>query len=139
MKAISPKPIHESYKRHRRQLMSQIILPMVLSGLVFIALIVLISLATFGGNGDVARWAAISTMWLASHVFVLEFVFLALLVGTIYLLGRLLGITPTYTGKAQNLVHRLMIRIRLAADALVKPVIFVDGIGASINRLLGRK
>ena len=139
MKAISPKPVHESYKRHRRQLMSQIILPMVLSGLVFIALIVLISLATFGGNGDVARWAAISTMWLASHVFVLEFVFLALLVGIIYLLGRLLGITPTYTGKAQNLVHRLMIRIRLAADAAVKPVIFLDSVGASINRFLGRK
>ena len=139
MKAISPKPVHESYKRHRRQLMSQIILPMVLAALVFIALIVLISLATFGGNGDVARWAAISTMWLASHVFVLEFVFLALLVGIIYLLGRLLGITPIYTGQAQNFVHKLMIRIRLAADAAAKPFIFLDSIGASINRLLGRK
>jgi len=139
MKAISPKPVHESYKRHRRQLMSQIILPMVLSGLVFIALIVLISLATFGRNGDVARWAAISTMWLASHVFVLEFVFLALLVGIIYLLGRLLGITPTYTGKAQNIIHMLMIRVRLAADAAVKPIIFLDSVGASINRFLGRK
>jgi hypothetical protein len=139
MNAISPKPVHESYKRHRRQLMSQIILPMVLSGLVFIALIVLISLATFGRNGDVARWAAISTMWLASHVFVLEFVFLALLVGIIYLLGRLLGITPTYTGKAQNIIHMLMIRIRLAADAAVKPIIFLDSVGASINRFLGRK
>ena len=139
MKAISPKPVHESYKRHRRQLISQIILPMVLSGLVFIALIVLISLATFDRNGDVARWAAISTMWLASHVFVLEFVFLALLVGIIYLLGRLLGITPTYTGKAQNIIHMLMIRIRLAADAAVKPIIFLDSVGASINRFLGRK
>jgi hypothetical protein len=139
MKAISPKPIHESYRRHRRQRISQIILPMVLSGLVFIALIVLISLATFGGNGDVARWAAISTMWLASHVFVLEFVFLALLVGIIYLLGRLLSIVPIYTGKTQDFVHKLMIRIRLAANAAVKPVIFVDSIGASINRFLGRK
>ena len=119
--------------------MSQIILPMVLSGLVFIALIVLISLAAFGGNEDVARWAAISTMWLASHVFVLAFIFLALLVGIIYLFGRLLGIAPIYTGKAQNIVHMLMIRIRLAADAVIKPVIFVDSIGASINRFLGRK
>jgi hypothetical protein len=78
-------------------------------------------------------------MWLASHVFVLEFVFLALLVGIIYLLGRLLGITPIYTGQAQNFVHKLMIRIRLAADAAAKPFIFLDSIGASINRLLGRK
>jgi hypothetical protein len=61
------------------------------------------------------------------------------LVGLIYLLGKLLNITPTYTGKAQDFVHKLMIRIRLAADKLAKPVIFLDGIGASINRLLGRK
>jgi hypothetical protein len=139
MKAVIPKPIHQSYKRHRQQLMSQIILPMVLAGLVFIALIVLIIMSTFGGNGDVARWAAISTMWLASHVFVLEFVFLVLLVGMIYLLGRLLGITPIYTGKAQDFIHKLAIRIRLLADKLVKPIIFVDSVGASINRLLGRK
>jgi hypothetical protein len=139
MKAVLPKPVHESYKRHRRQLMSQIILPMALTGLVFIGLIVLISVSTFSGNGDVARWAAISSMWLASHVFVLEFIFLALLVGMIYLLGRLLGITPTYTEKAQDFVHKLMIRIRLLADKLVKPVIFWDSVGASINRLVGRK
>ena len=139
MKAAFPKPIHESYKRHRKQVLSQIILPIVLAGLVLIAFIVLICIATFGGNGDVARWAAICTMWLASHVFVLEFVFLALLVGMIYLLGRLLGIAPVYTGKAQGLVHKLMIRIRLAADAAVKPVIFLDSVGASINRFLGRR
>jgi hypothetical protein len=119
--------------------MSQIILPMALTGLVFIGLIVLISVSTFSGNGDVARWAAISSMWLASHVFVLEFIFLALLVGMIYLLGRLLGITPIYTEKAQDFVHKLMIRIRLLADKLVKPVIFWDSVGASINRLVGRK
>jgi hypothetical protein len=139
MKAVLSKPVHESYKRHRRQLMSQIILPMALTGLVFIGLIVLISVSTFSGNGDVARWAAISSMWLASHVFVLEFIFLALLVGMIYLLGRLLGITPIYTEKAQDFVHKLMIRIRLLADKLVKPVIFWDSVGASINRLVGRK
>jgi hypothetical protein len=61
------------------------------------------------------------------------------LVGLVYLLGRLLNIAPTYTGLAQDFVNKLAIRIRLAADKLVKPVIFVDSVGASINRLLGRK
>ena len=139
MKAVLPQPIHESYRRHRKQRTLQIILPVMLAALLCIALIVLISVATFGGNGDVARWAAISTMWLASHVFVLQFVFLALLAGIIYLLGRLLGIAPVYTGKAQDFVQKVMIRIRLLADKLVKPVIFWDSVGASINRLLGRK
>jgi len=139
MKAVLPKPVHESYKRHRRQLIGQIILPMVITGLSFVALIVLINVATFRENGDVARWAAISTIWIVIPIMIASLIFLAVLVGLVYLLKRLLSITPTYTGLAQNFVHKLAIRIRLAADALVKPVIFVDGIGASINRLLGRK
>jgi hypothetical protein len=139
MKAVLPQPVHESYKRHRKQRTLQIILPVALAVVLWIALIVLISVATFSRNGDVARWAAVSTMWLASHVFVLQFVFLALLAGMVYLLGRLLGIAPVYTGKAQEVVQKLMIRIRLLADKLVKPVIFLDSVGASLNRLLGRK
>ena len=139
MKAVIPKPVHESYKRHRRQLISQIILPMVIAGLLFVALIVLINVATFRQNGDVARWAAISTIWIVVPIMVASLIFLAVLVGLVYLMKRLLNITPTYTGLAQDFVHKLMIRIRLVADASVKPVIFVVSIGASINRLLGRK
>jgi hypothetical protein len=139
MKAMLPKPVHESYRRHRAQRTGQIILPVVLAALLFIAMIVLINIATFRDNGDVARWAAISTMWILIPVFIVGFLFLALLVGIIYLLARLLGIAPVYTGKAQDFVHKIAIRIRLAADASVKPILFVDGIGASISRLLGRK
>jgi len=139
MKAVLPQPVHESYKRHRKQRTTQIILPVALAVVLCIGFVVLISVATFGGNGDVARWAAISSMWLASHVFVLQFVFLALLIGMVYLFTRLLGIAPVYTGKAQDFVQKLAIRIRLIADKIVKPVIFVDSVGASLNRLLGRK
>ncbi len=146
MKEIITKPVHkrsspvgESYQRHRRQLTSQIILPMALTALLFVALIVLISLATFGGTGDSARWAEISTVWIAIPVLILGFVFLALLVGIIYLLARLLGITPTYTSQAQDFVQKLAIRIQRAADLSVRPILFLDGIGASIKAFLGRK
>jgi len=139
MKAVLPKPVHESYKRHRKQLTGQIILPVVIAALLFVALIVLINVATFRDNGDVARWAAISTIWIVIPIMVASLIFLLVLGGLVYLVKRLLNITPTYTGLAQDFVHKLAIRIRLAADAVVKPVIFVDGIGASINKLLGRK
>jgi len=139
MKAVLPKPVRESYKRHRKQLTIQIILPVVIAALLFVALIVLINVATFRDNGDVARWAAISTIWIVIPIMVASLIFLLVLGGLVYLMKRLLNITPTYTGLAQDFVHKLAIRIRLAADAVVKPVIFVDGIGASINKLLGRK
>jgi len=139
MKAVLPKPVHESYQRHRRQLISQILLPMVIAALLFVAMIVLINVATFRSNGDVARWAAISTLWIVIPIMIGSLIFLAILVGLVYLMKRLLNITPVYTGMAQDLVHKLMIRIRLLADQLVKPVIFWDSVGASINRLVGRK
>ena len=139
MKAVLPEPVHESYRRHRRQRTIQIILPMVLAALLFLAIVVLVNVATFRDNGDVGRWAALSTMWIAIPVCIMGFTFLLLLGGLVYLMGRLLDITPTYTGKAQDFVHKLAIRIRRAADAAAKPVITVSSVGASINRFLGRK
>jgi len=139
MKALLPEPVHESYRRHRRQRTSQIILPIVLGALLFLALVVLVNIATFRDNGDVGRWAAISTIWIVVPVCIMGFVFLAVLGGLVYLMGRLLGVTPTYTGKAQDFVHKLAIRIRRAADMVVKPVFSVSGFGASLKALLGRK
>ena len=139
MKAVLPKPVHESYTRHRKQRTTQIILPVVLGTLLFVGLVVLVNVGTWGYNGDVGRWAAIATMWISIPVCLMGFVFLALLGGMIYLMGRLLGVAPTYTGKAQDFVHRLAIRIRLIADKVVKPVISVNGFGATIKALLGRK
>jgi energy-coupling factor transporter transmembrane protein EcfT len=139
MKATLPEPVHESYQRHRKQRTSQILLPVILAAVLFVGLIVLVNIATFGYSGDVGRWAAISTMWISIPVCLMGFVFLILLVGMVYLMGRLLGVAPTYTGKAQNFVHKLAIRIRLVADKIVKPVFAVNGFGATIKALLGRK
>jgi hypothetical protein len=139
MKAVLPKPVHESYLRHRKQRTGQILLPVVLAAILFIALIVLVNIATFSYNGDVGRWAAISTMWIVIPICIMGFVFFALLAGIIYLMGRLLGVAPTYTGKAQDVVHKLAIRIRRAADMTVRPIIALNGYGATIKTLLGRK
>ena len=139
MKAVIHPPVHESYKRHRKQLVSQIILPMVLTALLFVGMIVLISLATFRDGGDVGRWAAISTIWIVVPLMIAALIFIALLAGMVYLLQRLLQITPTYTGQLQDFIYKIAVYIKRAADATVKPVFLLDGIGASIKRLLGRK
>jgi hypothetical protein len=139
MKAILPPPVHESYKRHRSQLAWQIILPMVLAAILFIALIVLINIATFRDYGDVARWAAVSTIWISVPIMIMALVFLVVLAGIVYLLIRLLQIAPVYTGKAQDFAHKVAGHARRAADAAARPVILLDSIGASIKVLLGRK
>ena len=139
MKAVLPQPVHESYRRHRRQRTTQIILPVVLAAILFLAAIVFINIATFGYNGDVGRWAAISTMWIAVPVCIFGFAFLVLAGGMVYLMGRLLGVAPIYTGRAQDFVHKLAIRIRRAADVAVKPIFALNGFVATIKALFGRK
>ena len=138
MKAVLPEPVHESYRRYRKQRTTQIILPIILGALLFLALVVLVIMGTANG-GDVGRWAAISTIWISIPVCLMGLVFLALTGGMVYLMGRLLAIAPTYTGKAQDFVHKLEIRIRRFADTTVKPVFAVNGFGATIKALFGRK
>lgn len=139
MKAIIHPPVHESYKRHRKELAWQIILPVVLSAILIVGLIVLVNVATFRDNGDVGRWAAISTIWIVAPMMVAGLIFFIILGGIVYLLKYLLNIAPIYTGQAQDFVYKIAGYIKRIADATVKPVFFVDGIGASINRFLGRK
>ena len=139
MKAKLPQPIHESYKRHRREFAWQIILPVVLASLLIVALIVLVNIATFNEGGDVGRWAAISTIWIIIPLMLVGLVLFALLAALVYGMKRLLDITPTYTGLAQDYVHKAAGYIKRVADMMVRPVLFLDGVGASVRRLLGRK
>ena len=139
MKDVFPEPVHESYRRYRRQRINQIIVPIVLAAILFIGMVILVNIATFRDNGDVGRWAAISTIWIVIPVCISGLVFLALLGGLVYLMARLLGVAPTYTGKAQDFIHKLAIHIRRAADMAVKPVFSVNGFGAALKALLGRK
>jgi uncharacterized membrane protein len=127
MKAQLPHPQHYSYQLHRRQRTTQIILPMVITTLLLIGMVVLISLATFKSNGDVSRWAAISTIWIVIPTLFAGLIVLAILIGLIYLMARALGALPHYTAIAQDYVHIAQSYITRAADMVAKPMIAVEG------------
>jgi hypothetical protein len=139
MKANIPQPVHESYLKHRKDRVWKIIVPVVASVVLCIGLIVLVNIATFQWGGDVARWAAISTMWIAIPTILSMLVFLAILAGLVYLMAKLLNILPTYTGKTQDLFYKIESYARRFADSAAKPIIFIDSIGAGINRIFGRR
>lgn len=140
MKAILPRPIHASYQRHRKQRTWQIILPMVLTGILFLAIVVLlVNVSLFQNAGDVARWAAISTIWIVIPIIIASLILLIVLSGIIYLIARLLAIAPTYTVQAQDFVYKVSGYVKRGTNVAVKPVIFLNGIGASIKALFGRK
>lgn len=138
MKPQLPIREHYSYQQHRKQRLTQIILPMVIVVLLMIGLIVLISLATFNSGGDVGRWAAISTIWIIIPIMFAGLILLALLIGLIYLMARALGALPYYTGIAQDYVYIARGYIIRAADMAVKPVIALNGYLENILAFFGR-
>lgn len=138
MKAHLPHPTHYSYEVHRKQVVRQIILPVVLAVLVMIGMVVLISFATFNQGGDVGRWAAISTIWIVIPVMIAGLVLLVLLVGLVYLLARALGALPYYTGLAQDYVYKARGIIIRGANMIVKPILVVDGFLENIRAFFGR-
>jgi len=96
-------------------------------------------IATFRGNGDVSRWAQVSTIWIVIPIMIGMVIFFALLLGMIYLIMKLLNIAPTYTGLAQDYVNKAAVYIKRGTDMAVKPIFAIDGFGASIKAFFRRK
>ena len=112
---------HTSYQMHQKQVWTQILLPILAAVLVFIAVIIITSLATFRGNGDVNRWTAITTIWLVLPVIFAGLIFLILLIAMIYLMARLTALIPPYSFQAQQIVHRIEEGIKRTAQIVRKP------------------
>lgn len=129
---------HYSYNVHRRQFWLQIFLPIILAVVLIIVVAVLLSVSAFGGAGDSTRWAAVSTIWLLIPVMFFGFLFLATLVGLVYLLARSLKALPALSSTAQYYVNRLSSRIKHFSDLAAKPVITINSLGASLKALFGR-
>jgi len=129
---------HPSYEKHRRQLWRQIVLPLSLAALLMAAVAALAGAATFSEGGDSPRWAAISTIWLVIPLMGFGLLFLVVLFGLIYLLARALQVIPPYSAKAQSYVNRAAGETRRISDLAVKPILFLDGLFASLKTLFGK-
>ena len=139
MKANIPQPVHESYLKHRREVRWKILAPVIAATVLCFACSALVYVATFGYGGDVARWAEISTIWLSIPTIIFLVILFALVAGSAFLLTRLLMILPTYTFRTQEFFYRMKGLVRRGADSAVRPVIFIGGLGASINRIFGKR
>ncbi len=108
---------------------TQILLPIIVAALVFIAIIIVTSLATFRDQADVGRWAAISTIWLVLPVMLAGLIFLVLLIALIYLMARMTALIPPYSYQAQRFVYRIESAVKRLAEMFRKPVLALKEMG----------
>ena len=133
MAATHRTPQHPSYRRHRRQVAWQILVPIILAGLLLIVAAYLVWVGTFQGNGDVATWAAISTIWLTLPVMFGALVLLVLFGGLAYLLGRAAGFIPPYTLQAQLFTSRMVAAAHRVEQVGHRPTLIFGEIGRLIR------
>lgn len=112
---------------------------MILAVLFIIAVAVLTGVTAFGANDNSPIWAAISTIWLVIPVMFFGLIFLVVLIGLVYLLARTLQVLPPYTSKAQYYTNRGTSEVKRFSDMAAKPVLFIEGILASLKAVFGQK
>ncbi len=139
-KARIPSPAeHPSYQKHRRELWTKILVPMLVAVALIIAIATLTSIATFRDDGDVARWAAISAIWIVIPIMAAGLLFLLVFLAIIYGMARLLASIPAYTGQAQKFVWRIEGYIQRGTQQAVRPILALGSLLASLKRFAGIK
>src|SRR5690349_11298377 len=122
-KLPAPLPSRPSYVKHRRDVLLQIILPVALVAVIIFAVGALIYFATFHVGGDVAIWAACAISCIVIPLMALMVVLLVAACGVVYLLARLLNVSPKYTGIVQQYAVWFNEQVVLWTDRIIQPVL----------------
>ncbi len=117
---------------HRRELLWQIVLPLVLSILVLVGLAVVVALS---GVGDASRWADISLIWLLLPLLLLSLVPLVAVVAMIVLISRLIGRLPGLAVQLQQIFEQVEGIMNRVADRTSEPVIKLRSAVAALRAL----
>jgi len=130
---------HPSYRRHRRQVWTQILLPVLLTVAIIIAAIVAASLATFQQDSDPGRWVAVSTIWIAIPLLLAGVLVIVVLAAGALLLARVTGILPEYSYKAQTVTQQVESAVKRGGDMIRRPQLAMRSLARGIRgRLAGK-
>jgi hypothetical protein len=124
-----------THKAHRRQVLWQVILPLVLGVVIVLVFAVLASLA---GDAEASLWADISIIFLLIPLMAVSLLFVLLFSGMVYVLLRLLRIIPSYARKAQVLAFKVEQRARKVANLAAEPILRYHSFVAAMRALRQR-
>jgi len=138
MDAYEPKELPErnpvTYERHRKEVMWQILVPVLIGTVIVLALSIL---ATTRTDAQVSKGADVSVIWMITPMLIVALIFLVLLGAIVYGVMSLLGILPGYARLIQDYFDALRVQVGIVSDKAVEPILRIESIKASL-RALGR-
>jgi hypothetical protein len=124
-----PERNQKTYARHRREVLWQITVPLVI-GIVVIVLLGLLS--AFGVQASVqSQLADAALINLITQAMIMGLLTLILLIGTVYLLARILKVLPFQFYRLQKFFVLVHLRVSSITDALVNPILRARSFSAS--------
>ncbi|MGB2909436.1 MAG: hypothetical protein WBB55_02525 [Anaerolineales bacterium] len=136
MDAYEPKELPErnpvTYERHRKEVMWQILVPVLIGAVIVLALAILAATRT---DAQVSKGADVSVIWMITPMLIIALIFLVLLGAMIYAVMSLLGILPSYARLVQDYFDALRVQVGIVSDKAVEPILRMESIKASLHAL----
>jgi hypothetical protein len=126
-------PISASIRDHKRQLVWQILIPILLMAALIIAAAILV---ISGGSSQTGVWADVSIIWMLAPLLVFGLLVTAVLAALIYGLVKLTQVTPRYSSRAQGVLASISTKTRKVADGITKPVLWSHEAGAAFKAFI---
>lgn len=126
---------------HKKKSFWQIWLPLAVSIVVMLVLCVfVVLLTTRDTSGDFSlKWSSISIIFMSLPAMLFSLLFLALLIGVIYLLIKLYAILPHYAHQLRYILKKAGEFIHMACDRVSAPIILVNSNYAGFSTLFKKK
>jgi hypothetical protein len=128
-----------TYQSHRKQVLWQITIPLVIGAVIILILAVLV---TTGSPQTASLWADISLVWLIIPVMIVSLILLVLLAGLAYAVIWLVRTIPGYAMQAQNFMIMIASQVEKLGNVIVEPILRLNAFLASLqvlSRSLRRK
>jgi hypothetical protein len=121
--------------KHRRQVIWQILVPLALVAVIFVAVIVLAAVGTARSADTGTIWAGISAVWLIIPILFGGLIVLAIVIGLVYLMNKAIGVTPYYSLILRTYFYKAASAVINLLNKLAAPVISVRSYQASARTL----
>jgi len=129
-KKVNPVPAtpEERIAVHKRQMLVQVWLPLILGTLLVLAVAVLTVIGALNGSSQVERWGNLSVIYILIPTLISSLITIALLAALIRGLSRLNKNLPGWMYQLQAIFARIYALVYQAANRAAAPVVSIGGI-----------
>lgn len=126
----------QTQARHKREVLWQITLPLILGIIFFIGASVFV---TLGASGDASRWADATLVWLIIPWLIVSILVIGIKIGLIYLVVKLIHKLPSASYTLYGFLRRVHEIVKQAGDKAVEPVMKTASLRGRLQALRSRK